>query len=246
MGWMHDALGYIQHEPIHRQYHHDEMTFAMVYAYSEHFVLPISHDEVVHGKGSLVGRMPGDRWQQLANLRAFLAFMWAHPGKKLLFMGSEFAQSGEWASQRSLDWSLLQFSEHAGILRTVSDLNNVYRATPALWQRDDDPGGFEWIDAGDAQGNIFTWIRWDKNGQPLACAANFSPTPHENYRIGLPISGRWIEVLNTDADVYGGSGVGNLGGVEAVEVQWQGRPASAQIVLPPLAAIYLRFDPGPG
>ncbi len=246
MGWMHDALGYIQHEPIHRQYHHDEMTFAMVYAYSEHFVLPISHDEVVHGKGSLVGRMPGDRWQQLANLRAFLAFMWAHPGKKLLFMGSEFAQSGEWASQRSLDWSLLQFSEHAGILRTVSDLNNVYLATPALWQRDDDPGGFEWIDAGDAQGNIFTWLRWDKNGRPLACAANFSPTPHENYRIGLPISGRWIEVLNTDADVYGGSGVGNLGGVEAVEVPWQGRPASAQLVLPPLAAIYLRFDPGPG
>ena len=246
MGWMHDALGYIQHEPIHRQYHHDEMTFAMVYAYSEHFVLPISHDEVVHGKGSLVGRMPGDRWQQLANLRAFLAFMWAHPGKKLLFMGSEFAQSGEWASQRSLDWSLLQFSEHAGILRTVSDLNNVYRATPALWQRDDDHGGFEWIDAGDAQGNIFTWLRWDKNGRPLACATNFSPTPHENYRIGLPISGRWVEVLNTDADVYGGSGVGNLGGVKAVEVQWQGRPASAQIVLPPLAAIYLRFDPSPG
>ena len=246
MGWMHDALGYIQHEPIHRQYHHDEMTFAMVYAYSEHFVLPISHDEVVHGKGSLVGRMPGDRWQQLANLRAFLAFMWAHPGKKLLFMGSEFAQSGEWASQRSLDWTVLQFAEHAGILRTVSDLNNVYRATPALWQRDDDHGGFEWIDAGDAQGNVFTWLRWDKNGRPLACAANFSPTPHENYRIGLPISGRWVEVMNTDADVYGGSGVGNLGGVEAVEVQWQGRPASAQIVLPPLAAIYLRFDPSPG
>lgn len=245
MGWMHDALGYIQHEPIHRQYHHDEMTFAMVYAYSEHFVLPISHDEVVHGKGSLVGRMPGDRWQQLANLRAFLAFMWAHPGKKLLFMGSEFAQSGEWASQRSLDWSLLQFSEHAGVLRTVLDLNAVYRSTPALWQRDDDPGGFEWIDAGDAQGNIFSWIRWDKNGRPLACAVNFSPTPHANYRIGLPISGRWVEVLNTDADVYGGSGVGNLGGVEAVEVQWQGRPASAQIVLPPLAAIYLRFDPSP-
>ncbi len=245
MGWMHDALGYIQHEPIHRQYHHNEMTFSMVYAYSEHFVLPISHDEVVHGKGSLVGRMPGDRWQQLANLRAFLAFMWAHPGKKLLFMGSEFAQSGEWASQRSLDWTVLQFAEHAGILRTVSDLNNVYRATPALWQSDDDPGGFEWIDAGDAQGNIFTWLRWDKNGRPLACATNFSPTPHENYRIGLPISGRWIEVLNTDADVYGGSGVGNLGGVEAVEVQWQGRPASAQIVLPPLAAIYLRFDPSP-
>jgi 1,4-alpha-glucan branching enzyme len=246
MGWMHDALGYIQHEPIHRQYHHDEMTFAMVYAYSEHFVLPISHDEVVHGKGSLVGRMPGDRWQQLSNLRAFLAFMWAHPGKKLLFMGSEFAQSGEWASQRSLDWSLLQFSEHAGVLRTVSDLNSVYRSTPALWQRDDDPGGFEWIDAGDAHGNIFTWLRWDKNGRPLACATNFSPTPHENYRLGLPISGRWIEVLNTDADVYGGSGVGNLGGVEAVEVPWQGRPASAQLVLPPLAAIYLRFDPSPG
>ncbi|GDX33009.1 1,4-alpha-glucan branching enzyme GlgB [Actinomycetes bacterium] len=245
MGWMHDALGYLQHEAIHRQYHHDEMTFAMVYAYSEHFVLPISHDEVVHGKGSLVSRMPGDRWQQLANLRAFLAFMWAHPGKKLLFMGSEFAQSGEWASQRGLDWSVLQFAEHAGILRTVSDLNNVYRATPALWQRDDDPGGFEWIDANDAPGNIFTWLRWDNAGRALACAVNFSPTPHEGYRIGLPLPGRWNEVLNTDADFYGGSGVGNLGGVTAVGEPWQGRPASAKMVLPPLAAIYLRFDPNP-
>ena len=245
MGWMHDSLDYIKREPIHRQYHHNELTFAMVYAYSEHFVLPISHDEVVHGKSSLIGRMPGDRWQQLANLRAFLAFMWAHPGKKLLFMGSEFAQSGEWASQRSLDWSVLQFAEHAGALRTVCDLNSVYRATPALWQRDDDPGGFEWIDAGDAAGNIFTWLRWDNAGRPLACAVNFSPTPHEGYRIGLPLLGRWTEILNTDADVYGGSGVGNLGGVTADSVPWQGRPASAQVVLPPLAAIYLRFDPNP-
>ena len=245
MGWMHDSLDYIKREPIHRQYHHNELTFAMVYAYSEHFVLPISHDEVVHGKNSLIGRMPGDRWQQLANLRAFLAFMWAHPGKKLLFMGSEFAQSGEWASQRSLDWSVLQFAEHAGALRTVCDLNSVYRATPALWQRDDDPGGFEWIDAGDAAGNIFTWLRWDNAGRPLACAVNFSPTPHEGYRIGLPLLGRWTEILNTDADVYGGSGVGNLGGVTADSVPWQGRPASAQVVLPPLAAIYLRFDPNP-
>lgn len=243
MGWMHDALGYIQHEPIHRQYHHDEMTFSMAYAYSEHFVLPISHDEVVHGKGSLIGRMPGDRWQQLANLRAFLAFMWAHPGRKLLFMGSEFAQSGEWASQRSLDWSVLQFAEHAGILRTVADLNNVYRTTPALWQRDDEPGGFEWIDANDGPGNVFTWLRWDKAGRPLACAINFSPNPHEGYRIGLPFGGRWTEVLNTDADVYGGSGVGNLGGVDAFDQPWQGRPASAWLVLPPLAAIYLRYDP---
>ena len=243
MGWMHDSLDYIAHEPIHRQYHHNEMTFSMVYAYSEHFILPISHDEVVHGKGSLVGRMPGDRWQELANLRSYLAFMWGHPGKKLLFMGCEFAQSAEWSSERSLDWWLLQFPEHAGILAVVTDLNRLYVRTPALWQRDDDPSGFEWIDANDAGANTFSWIRRDDEGGVLAVIANMSPVPREDYRIGLPETGRWTEVLNTDATTYGGSGIGNLGEVTAVDEPWHGRPASATVVLPPLATLYLRHDP---
>ena len=242
MGWMHDTLEYISHEPIHRQYHHNEMTFSMVYAYSEHFILPISHDEVVHGKGSLVGRMPGDRWQELANLRAYLGFMWAHPGKKLLFMGSEFAQSGEWSSERSLDWWLLQFPEHSGVLQAVTDLNRLYRETPALWQRDDDPGGFEWIDANDSGSNAFSWIRRDDEGGCLAVIANLSPVPREGYRLGLPHAGRWTEVLNTDAVGYGGSGLGNFGAITAEEVPWHGRPASASIILPPLSTTWFRFD----
>ncbi len=242
MGWMHDSLEYIAHEPIHRQYHHDEMTFSMVYAYSEHFILPISHDEVVHGKGSLVQRMPGDRWQELANLRAYLGFMWGHPGKKLLFMGSEFAQSQEWSSERGLDWWLLQFPEHAGVLQVVTDLNALYAATPALWQRDDDPGGFEWIDANDAQANTFAWIRWDADSGCMAVTSNLSPVPREGHRIGLPFAGRWTEVLNTDAADYGGSGMGNLGSITAEEIPWHGRPASAEIVLPPLSTTFLRFD----
>lgn len=242
MGWMHDSLEYISHEPIHRQYHHNEMTFSMVYAYSEHFILPISHDEVVHGKGSLIGRMPGDRWQELANLRAYLAFMWGHPGKKLLFMGSEFAQSEEWSSERSLDWWLLQFAEHAGVLQTVTDLNGVYRATPALWQRDDDPGAFEWIDANDTAANIFSWVRWDDDGGCVAVVSNLSPVPREGYRLGLPRAGRWAEVLNTDATPYGGSGLGNMGAVETEEIAWHGRAVSASLVLPPLSTVYLRHD----
>ena len=242
MGWMHDSLEYISHEPIHRQYHHNEMTFSMVYAYSEHFILPISHDEVVHGKGSLVARMPGDRWQELANLRAYLAFMWGHPGKKLLFMGSEFAQSDEWSSERSLDWWLLQFPEHAGVLKVVSDLNRIYAATPALWQRDDDPSGFEWIDANDAGSNCFSWVRWDDDGGCVAVVSNLSPVPREGHRIGLPMAGVWTEVLNTDAAAYGGSGMGNLGAVTADETPWHGRPASAGIVLPPLATVFLRYE----
>ena len=238
MGWMHDTLSYISREPIHRQYHHNEMTFSMMYAYSERFILPISHDEVVHGKGSLVGRMPGDRWQELANMRALLGFMWAHPGKKLIFMGSEFAQSAEWSSERGLDWWLLQFDEHAGMLRAVSDLNAVYAATPALWQRDFDPGGFEWIDANDAGTNVFTWLRWDDAGRAVACAVNLSPVPQLVYRIGLPMTGTWREVLNTDAAIYGGSGVGNYGSVNAEAIAWNDRPASAGVNLPPLAAVY--------
>lgn len=241
MGWMHDSLGYIAHEPIHRQYHHGEMTFSMVYAYSERFILPISHDEVVHGKGSLIARMPGDRWQQLANLRAYLGFMWGHPGRKLLFMGSEFAQSSEWNSDTSLDWWLTEFAEHAGVRAALTDLNAVYRATPALWQRDDDPGGFEWINAGDASANAFTWLRWDDAGNCVAVASNLSPSPRDSYRIGLPFAGRWTEILNTDAAGYGGSGMGNPGSVEAVPRVWNDRPASATIVLPSLSTVYLQF-----
>ena len=242
MGWMHDSLDYISHEPIHRQYHHNEMTFSMVYAYSEHFILPISHDEVVHGKGSLVGRMPGDRWQELANLRAYLGFMWGHPGKKLLFMGSEFAQSDEWSSERSLDWWLLQFPEHSGVLRAVTDLNAIYAATPALWQRDDDPAGFEWIDANDSGSNAFSWIRWDDEGGCLAVVSNLSPVPREGYRLGLPFAGRWSEVLNTDAVAYGGSGLGNFGAIEAEATPWHGRPASASIIVPPLSTSFFRYE----
>jgi len=239
MGWMHDSLSYIGREPIHRQYHHDELTFSMMYAYSERFILPISHDEVVHGKGSLVGRIPGDRWQELATLRAFLAFMWGHPGKKLLFMGSEFAQSAEWASERGLDWWLLQFAEHAQTLRFVSDVNAVYRSTPALWQRDFDPGGFEWIEADNSAANIFTWLRWSSDGTPMACVVNFSPTVYSDYRLGLPTAGTWTESLNSDAHEYGGSGVGNAGSVHAEGIAWHGRPASALLTVPPLAALYL-------
>jgi 1,4-alpha-glucan branching enzyme len=240
MGWMHDSLGYMQREAVHRQYHHNAMTFAMMYAYSEHFVLPISHDEVVHGKGSLIGKMPGDRWKELANLRAYLGYMWAHPGRKLLFMGSEFAQSAEWNADAGLEWWLLQFGEHAGVARAVSDINAVYRATPALWQRDDDPGGFEWIDANDAESNVFSWIRWDDAGRPLVNVSNMSAIPREGYRLGLPMNGVWLEVLNTDAHEYGGSGVGNLGAVTAVDEPWHGRTASARVTLPPLATIWLR------
>ena len=244
MGWMHDTLDYIEHEPVHRQYHHNEMTFSMMYAYSERFILPISHDEVVHGKGSLVGKMPGDRWQQLANLRTYLGYMYGHPGKKLLIMGSEFAQSAEWNSEGSLDWWLLDFPEHSGTLALMSDLNELYRNTPALWQRDEEPGGFEWIDANDYQSNVFSWLRWDEQGSAVAVIANMSPVPQHHYRVGLPFAGTWTEVLNTDAVAYGGTGLGNMGAVQAVPEVHHGRPASATVVVPPLAAVYLHFPRG--
>ena len=180
----------------------------MMYAYSEQFVLPISHDEVVHGKGSLLDKMPGDRWQQLANLRAYLAYMWAHPGKQLLFMGSEFAQSREWSEGRSLDWWLLDYPEHRGVQTCLRDMNRVYREQPALWSQDHDPAGFEWIDANDAQGNVFSWLRWGTDGSVVAVVLNFSPIVRQDYRIGLPMTGRWTEILNTDAEAYGGFGRG--------------------------------------
>jgi len=243
MGWMHDTLDYMKREAIHRQYHHHEMTFSMMYAYSEHFVLPISHDEVVHGKGSLINRMPGDRWQELANLRAYLGFMWAHPGRKLLFMGSEFAQSAEWNADTGLDWWLLQFDEHQGIARTVQAINTAYQQTPALWQRDDDPSGFEWIDANDAVANVFSWIRWDADGHPLVSVANMSPVPRVGYRLGLPLPGAWREVLNTDAVDFGGSGVGNMGSVHTDGTGWHGRPTSAEVTLPPMSTLWLTPQP---
>ena len=239
MGWMNDTLHYASREPVHRQWHHNEMTFALMYAWSEQYVLPISHDEVVHGKGSLIGKMPGDRWQQLAGVRAYLAYMWAHPGKQLLFMGSEIGQYAEWSEARGLDWWLLDNADHRGVQHCLADLNHVYRDTPALWSRDNEPAGFEWIDADDSLGNTFSWLRWGHDGAVLACVANFSGGPHESYRLGLPYGGRWREVINTDADVYGGSGVGNAGAVHAEDVPWHGLPYSAIVRVPPLGALWL-------
>jgi 1,4-alpha-glucan branching enzyme len=248
MGWMHDTLSYISHPPIYRQYHHNELTFSMMYAYSENFVMPLSHDEVVHGKGSLLGKIPGDRWQQMATLRCLYAYMWAHPGKQLLFMGQEFAQGAEWAESRSLDWWLLDDPGHRGVSRLIGDLNRIYRDTSALWSRDTSENGFHWIDANDASGNVYSFLRFGDDGSVLACVANFAAVPHEGYRLGLPFAGRWEEVLNTDAEAYFGSGVGNFGGVTAVEESWHGQPASVTLRVPPLGALWLRYAPedGPG
>ncbi|NYG55479.1 1,4-alpha-glucan branching protein GlgB [Nocardioides perillae] len=240
MGWMHDSLGYVAHDPVHRAYHHGEMTFSLVYAWSENYVLPISHDEVVHGKGSLLRKMPGDRWQQLANLRAYLAFMWAHPGKQLLFMGAEMGQESEWAEARELDWWLLDHPEHRGVQSLVRDLNAVYRSAPALHALDHDPAGFAWVDANDAGHNVFSFVRRDGAGDEVVCVTNFAAVPHEGYRLGLPAPGTWDEVLNTDAAGYTGSGVGNFGRVEAHDGEWSGQPAHADLVLPPLATVWLR------
>ncbi len=251
MGWMHDTLAYLSQDPIYRQYHHNEITFSMIYAFSENFILPLSHDEVVHGKGSLVGKMPGDEWRRFANLRTLLAYMWAHPGKQLLFMGSEFGQVSEWSADNGLDWWVLEYGVHRGVQRLSKDLNAIYRRSPALWQLDTEPEGFAWIDANDAQGNVLSFLRFASpdaaaadsadSGEPdtIACIANFSASPHLKYRVGLPKAGRWREVLNTDAEIYGGTGVGNLGGVEAVPEPWHGKPASATLTLPPLGVLWL-------
>ncbi|MFI9815675.1 1,4-alpha-glucan branching protein GlgB [Saccharothrix variisporea] len=239
MGWMHDTLHYLSREPVHRSYHHNEITFSLVYAWSENFVLPLSHDEVVHGKGSLWSRMPGDDWNKAAGLRSLLAFMWAHPGKQLLFMGGEFGQQGEWSESRSLDWHLLDNPYHSGIRRLVADLNAVYRESPAMYSQDNKPEGFSWIDANDSAGNVLSFVRVGEDGSLLACIANFAGMPHHDYRVGLPVAGRWREVVNTDSEVYGGSGVGNMGGVEAEEKPWHGRPASAVLQLPPAGVLWL-------
>jgi 1,4-alpha-glucan branching enzyme len=296
MGWMNDTLNYLSRDPVYRQYHQNELTFSLVYAFSENYILPLSHDEVVHGKGSLLGKMPGDDWRRFAGLRALLGYMWAHPGKQLLFMGSEFGQGAEWSEERGLDWWVLGDPDgyHAGVQQMVSDMNAFYRSAPALWALDTSPEGFSWIDANDAAGNTLSFIRFaappafavpalpvpsgltagqassasssaasetsetsaaepevtevpaagPDGATTVVCVANFSGGPHEDYKIGLPHAGRWVEVLNTDAANYGGSGVGNLGAVEAVDEEWHGRPASATIRVPPLAVLWLAPESG--
>jgi 1,4-alpha-glucan branching enzyme len=241
MGWMHDTLGYFQQDPIYRRYHHHELTFSLMYAFSENFVLPLSHDEVVHGKGSLYSKMGGsDPWQKLANLRALYAYMWAHPGKKLLFMGGELAQQAEWSHERSLDWHLLEQPEHAGIQSLVRDLNRLYRSEPALYELDSDPAGFWWLEPNDADRNVVAFARRSRDGERVVVfVANLSPVVRSNYRLGLPRSSRWREALNTDSSFYGGGDVGNLGGVQPEPIPWHNQPFSAELTLPPLAALWL-------
>ncbi|QEO10534.1 1,4-alpha-glucan branching protein GlgB [Protaetiibacter larvae] len=238
MGWMHDSLQYIHEDPMWRGDHHNDITFSFLYAFSEAFLLPISHDEVVHGKGSLLSKMPGDQWQKLANVRAYLAFMWAHPGKQLLFMGSEFGQPSEWSEQRGLDWWILEQPAHQALSRLVAQLNRVYRDTPALWELDASPDGFAWITS-DPGSNVVAFLRRSRSGEQLACIVNFGGNPVGPYRVGLPTAGDWVEVLNSDAGDFGGSGVGNLGRVTAEAHPWHGQPASVELTLPPLGALYL-------
>jgi 1,4-alpha-glucan branching enzyme len=241
MGWMHDTLEYMRQDPIHRRYHHNKLTFRMIYAFHENFVLPLSHDEVVYGKGSLIGKMPGDDWQKFANLRALFGYMHAQPGKKLLFMGGEFGQWREWAHDASLDWDLLDYPLHAGVLKWVQELNRLYRSEPVLHELDCDPAGFEWIDCGDADSSVVTLMRKAKSSSAIILVAcNFTPVPRYNYRVGAPRGGFWQEVLNSDAHQYGGSNMGNLGGVEAVPIVLHGRPYSLTITLPPLSVSFFK------
>ena len=244
MGWMHDTLNYMHEPPIYRKYHHGSLTFSIWYAFFENFMLPLSHDEVVYGKGSLIGKMPGDNWQQFANLRLLFGYMWAHPGKKLLFMGGEFGQRREWAHEAGLEWWVLQFGDHAGVQKLVADLNRVYRAEPALHELDFDKAGFEWIDANDADESVLTFLRKSKSGSAIAVACNFTPVPRVNYVMGVPTGGYWRELLNTDASEYSGSGVGNYGGVEAAPVPAYGRPFSLTVTLPPLSVVMFKPEDG--
>lgn len=241
MGWMHDTLDYIGREPVYRRHHHNQMTFGLHYAFSENFILPLSHDEVVHGKGSLIGRMPGDRWQKFANLRAYLTFMWTHPGKKLLFMGGEFAQEREWNHDQGLDWHHLDDPMHRGVSELIRDLNALYRNHPALHEFDCDPMGFEWIDASNPDISVFIFLRKASDAPPMVVACNFTPVVREDFRIGLPHGGQWREVLNSDHPRYGGSGILNET-VQAEEEPWHGRPASVRLRLPPLASIVLACE----
>ncbi len=235
MGFMHDTLHYMQRDPVHRGHHHDEITFGLVYAFKENFVLPLSHDEVVHGKGSLLNKMSGDDWQKFANLRAYFGFMWGYPGKKLLFMGQEFAQRREWSEERALDWELCDAPAHAGVRHLVADLNRLYRSQGALHARDCESEGFEWLIGDDAQNSVFAWLREAPGAAPVAIISNLTPVLHDHYRVPLPHDGQWAEIINSDAAIYGGSGKGNLGSVQA-------HSGAAHIVLPPLATVMLRFE----
>jgi 1,4-alpha-glucan branching enzyme len=241
MGWMHDILEFMQHEPVHRKYHHNQLTFGLLYAWSENFVLPLSHDEVVYGKRSLARKMPGDDWQRFANLRLLYAFMWAYPGKKLLFMGGEFGQSDEWNHDRALDWQLLDMGPfHRGLQQMVKDLNRVYRSEPALYEVDFEPAGFQWMDCSDWEQSVVTFCRFARNQTTLLlCACNFTPITRQGYRVGVPRPGYYREILNTDAALYGGSDVGNSGGVPSEPTPWHGQPHSVVLTLPPLAAVWL-------
>jgi 1,4-alpha-glucan branching enzyme len=243
MGFMHDTLSYLKREPVHRKHHHNELTFGLLYAFSENFVLPLSHDEVVHGKGSLLNKMAGDAWQKFASLRAYYAFMWGYPGKKLLFMGQEFAPWGEWSEARSLDWNLLEHAPHRGVQSLVRDLNHVYRGTPALHARDCEPDGFEWLIADDKENSVFAWARHSGEGHAIVVViSNFTPVPRTGYAVPFPVAGRWREIVNTDAHGYGGSDMGNLGAVTAEPNPLNGKPAQAMVTLPPLSTLYFMQD----
>lgn len=245
MGWMNDSLRYLELNPFHRQYHHGEMTFAMVYQYSENFILPISHDEVVHGKGSMITKIPGDDWQQFASLRAFYSYMWSFPGKQLVFMGQEFGQRHEFDESVSLEWFVADLWGHGGLKRLFRDLNKIYKENPALWQLDSDPRGFEWINADDAGNNLFSWLRRSDDGSTIACFTNFSPNPQTDYRIGLPMEGVWTEILNTDSLEYDGTGeFGNLGQIVATPLPAPDRfRAVAAVCVPPMGSVWLRHNP---
>jgi 1,4-alpha-glucan branching enzyme len=243
MGWMHDTLNFFQQDPVYRRWHHHELTFSLVYAFTENFILPLSHDEVVHGKGSLYTKMPGDHWQKHANLRALYAYMWAHPGKKLLFMGQEFGQEQEWSHQRSLDWHLLEQPLNHGLKSLVRDLNRVYKERPALWENDFDDSGFYWLEPNAAEDSVVAFARTSKDSTDIvAVVLNLTPIPRSGYRIGLPRAGQWVEAVNTDSTHYGGSDTGNLGGIEAEPIPWGGQPFSAEVTLPPLGGLWLVPD----
>ena len=238
MGWMHDTLQYLHHEPVYRKYHHNEITFSILYAWSENFLLPLSHDEVVHGKGALVNKFPGDRWQKLATLRALYGYMWAHPGKKLLFMGSEFAQNDEWSESHGLDWHLTQYAEHNQVQTLISELNSIYQKNPALFQRDTSAEGFHWLVGDDGDGNTLAFARWSDSQEALISITNFSPVPQESYRLPIPAEGKWFEILNTDDQRFGGSGVTN-NSISVVNEEHKGLPRSAVLRVPPLGTVWL-------
>jgi 1,4-alpha-glucan branching enzyme len=242
MGWMNDTLEYFHRDPIHRRYHHNELTFRAVYAFSENYVLPLSHDEVVHGKGSLLGAMPGDDWQRFANLRLLYGYQYSLPGKKLLFMGAEIGQWREWDHDHSLDWHLLDFAPHQGLLRFVADCNRVYREEPSLYERDCEPSGFEWLDAGDATASTLSFVRHSGADSGVLVVVNLTPVPRE-LLVGVPKGGVWREILNSDAAIYGGSGIGNMGQIVAGAREWQGQHYAATLVAPPLAVVMFRAEP---